>query len=278
MTRKWLNAGVMERHRCRDAAGRDCQPLRTCFCTTCLIRGFTGHGVRGLRAVKRSLSGTISWSGFSTSGMRSNTFAMFGRGRFGLDLHPDNRRVRPVRYGEPPEARAGRSTSRASGTSARGPGQGASGSVAKRVARTRIEEVLRKRWHHDIWEVGGSVKAGSTTSPSLAVHVPPKAATPVDAGDTPPLPTPPFQLEATGAHDRTSLAAHPLSMAGPAVCRQVPEAGWTGAQVRICAGGAQQCAFLPRRNGQGAARSGLVPWQVVRRSKRRSPALKSVRA
>lgn len=30
--------------------------------------------------------------------------------------------------------------------------------------------------------------------------------------------------------------------------------------------------------GQGAARSGVVPWQVVRRSRRRSPALKSVRA
>ena len=45
--------------------------------------------------------------------------------------------------------------------------------VAKRVNRTlaRIDEVLRKRWHHDIWEVseggsGGSAMAGSTTLPS----------------------------------------------------------------------------------------------------------------
>ncbi len=41
LIRKWLNAGVMERHRCRDAAGRDCQPLRTYSCTTCLICGST---------------------------------------------------------------------------------------------------------------------------------------------------------------------------------------------------------------------------------------------
>ena len=44
--------------------------------------------------------------------------------------------------------------------------------IAKRVNRTlaRIDEVLRKRWHHDIWEVGrwlGRVcEAGSTTLPS----------------------------------------------------------------------------------------------------------------
>ncbi len=107
LIRKWLNAGAMERHRCWIASGCHCQPLRTCFCTTCLICGFTRHGARRFRMVKRSLSGTISWSGCSTSGMRSNTFAMFGRGRFGLDLHPDNRRVRPVRHGEPPEAPGG---------------------------------------------------------------------------------------------------------------------------------------------------------------------------
>ena len=34
--------------------------------------------------------------------------------------------------------------------------------VAKRVSRTlaRIGEVLRKRWHHDIWEVGRLARAG----------------------------------------------------------------------------------------------------------------------
>ncbi len=37
-------------------------------------------------------------------------------------------------------------------------------------------------------------------------------------------------------------------MAGPAVCRQAPEvgAGWASVHVRICAGGVQQCASLPR--------------------------------
>ena len=38
-------------------------------------------------------------------------------------------------------------------------------------------------------------------------------------------------------------------LARPAACRQSPEvgAGWINVHVRICAGGAQQCAFLPRR-------------------------------
>ena len=73
--------------------------------------------------------------------------------------------------------------------------------------------------------------------------VPPQAATPVDAGATPPVPASPIQLEATGAHDRNPVAArlHPPPMAGPAVCRQAPEvgAGWFSDHVRICAGGAQ---------------------------------------
>ena len=44
-------------------------------------------------------------------------------------------------------------------------------------------------------------------------------------------------------------------MARPAVYRQAPEVGaaWFSDQVRICAGGAQQCAFLPQREGLGRA-------------------------
>ena len=44
-------------------------------------------------------------------------------------------------------------------------------------------------------------------------------------------------------------------MARPAVCRQAPEvgAGWINVHVRICAGGAQQCAFLPRLGGRARA-------------------------
>ena len=133
--------------------------------------------------------------------------------------------------------------------------------VAKRVNRTlaRIDEVLRKRWHHDIWEVGKVARAGLRRLAQLLcrpgvgpVHpcVPPQAATPVDAGATPAVPASPFQLEATGAHDRNPVVTrlHPPPMAGPAVCRQSPEvgAGWFNDHVRICAGGAQQYAFLPQ--------------------------------
>ncbi len=61
-------------------------------------RSVVSQGVRRFRTVKRSLSGTILWSG--SSGMRRHTFATFGRGRFGLTLHPDNRRVWAVCQGE----------------------------------------------------------------------------------------------------------------------------------------------------------------------------------
>ena len=49
-------------------------------------------------------------------------------------------------------------------------------------------------------------------------------------------------------------------MAGPAVCRQAPEvgAGWFSDHVRICAGGAQQCAFLPQL-GEGLGNDPSYP-------------------
>ena len=49
-------------------------------------------------------------------------------------------------------------------------------------------------------------------------------------------------------------------MARPAVCRQSPEvgAGWFSDHVRICAGGTQQCAFLPKLGG-GARQRPLLP-------------------
>ena len=76
-----------------------------------------------------------------------------------------------------------------------------------------------------------------------------QAATPVDARAAPAVPASPFQLEALGAHDRYPVVAriHPSPMAEPAVRRQAPEvgAGWSNDHVRICAGGVQQCAFLP---------------------------------
>ncbi len=136
-------------------------------------------------------------------------------------------RVRPVRHGELPEARV------------RLPGfQALLHEDPDRTVQARSQNgsqgpASRRGFANDGTTTygrsasGESVKAGSTTSPSLAVHVPSEAETPVDAGDTPPLPTPPLQLEAIGAHDRTSLAVHPSPMAGPAVCRQAPEAGWT---------------------------------------------------
>ncbi len=61
-------------------------------------RSVVSQGVRRFRMGKRSLSGTILWSG--SSGIRRHTFATFERGRFGLTLHPDNRRVWTVCQGE----------------------------------------------------------------------------------------------------------------------------------------------------------------------------------
>ncbi len=79
--------------------------------------------------------------------------------------------------------------------------------------------------------------------------VPPQAATPVDARTTPAVPESPLRLETTGAHVCNIVATrfNPTPVAGPTVCRQPPEvgAGWFTDHVRICAGGAQQCAFLP---------------------------------
>ena len=127
--------------------------------------------------------------------------------------------------------------------------------IAKRVNRTlaRIDEVLRERWHHDIWETGrwlGRVLprlAQLLRRPGVGpVHrcIPTQAATPVDARATPAVSASPPSLGAVGAHDRNPVAArlHPPPMAGPAVCRQAPEvgAGWFNDHVRICAGGAQQ--------------------------------------
>ena len=78
-----------------------------------------------------------------------------------------------------------------------------------------------------------------------------------------------FSWEATGAHDRNPVATrlHPPPMAGSAVYRQAPEvgAGWFNDHVRICAGGAQQCAFLPQlRGGGGARRATGVPTATAR--------------
>ncbi len=243
LIRKWLNAGVMERHRCRDAAGRDCQPLRTYSCTTCLICGST-------RRPKVPDGQAIIVRDDIVVGFQhkrdAEQYLRDVRER-PLWSHPDNRRVRPVRHGELPEARV------------RLPGfQALLHEDPDRTVQARSQNgsqgpASRRGFANDGITTygrsanGESVKAGSTTSPFRAVHVPSEAETPVDAGDTPPLPTPPLQLEAIGAHDRTSLAAHPSPMAGPAVCRQAPDAGWISVQVRICAGGAQQCAFLPRR-------------------------------
>ena len=91
----------------------------------------------------------------------------------------------------------------------------------------------------------------------VSVHpcVPLQAATPVDAGVTPPVPASPLQYEAPGAHDRNPVATriHPSLMAGPAFRRQASEigAGWSTDHVRICAGGTQQCAFLPQLGSSG---------------------------
>ena len=52
-------------------------------------------------------------------------------------------------------------------------------------------------------------------------------------------------------------------------CRQSPEvgAGWFNDHVRICAGGAQQCAFLPQRRGFPAMG---IPTAIFKRVRHRS--------
>ena len=98
----------------------------------------------------------------------------------------------------------------------------------------------------------------------LAERLSPQASTPLAAGAAPTVPASPLRLEASGAHDRNPLAArlHPPPLARSAVRRQAPEvgAGWANVHVRICAGGAQQCTFLPRLGG-GARQRPLLPGQ-----------------
>ncbi len=132
--------------------------------------------------------------------------------------------------------------------------------VAKRVNRTlaRIDEVLRKRWHHDIWEVGRWL--GRVCNGWLNYFAVPGSGRFIRAFLRR------LQRRWMRALRRRSQRArfswkrlermtkilwpralHPPPMAGPAVCRQALEvgAGWFNDHVRICAGDAQQCAFLP---------------------------------
>ncbi len=128
--------------------------------------------------------------------------------------------------------------------------------VTKRVNKTlaRIDEVLRK--HHDIWEVGmwwfyrGWLNYVAVPG-SADQSGPPQAATPVDESVA--VPESPLRLEATGKHVCNIVATHfnPTPVVGSAICHQPPEVGAerTSVQVRICAGGAQKCAFLPQLRG-----------------------------
>ena len=145
--------------------------------------------------------------------------------------------------------------------------------VAKRVNRTlaRIDEVLRKRWHHDIWEVGKWL--GRVCEGWLNYFAVPGSGRFIRAFLRR------LQRRWMWALRRRSQRArfswkrlermteilwatrlHPPPMAGPAVYRQSPEvgAGWFNDHVRICAGGAQQCAFLPQLGG-GARQRPLLP-------------------
>ena len=89
----------------------------------------------------------------------------------------------------------------------------------------------------------------------------PDAETPLAAGAAPAVPASPLRLEATGAHDRNSLAArlHPPPVAGPAVRRQAPEvgAGWSTVHVRILCGEGCAAMRIPTATagGAGATRS-----------------------
>ena len=113
---------------------------------------------------------------------------------------------------------------------------------------------------------GGSAKAGSTTLPSRGrAGSTVRSSAGCNAGGCGRYAAGPaslLRLEATGAHDRNPVATrlHPPPMAGSAVCRQSPEvgAGWFNDHVRICAGGAQQYAFLPQPRGGAQQRPRLL--------------------
>ena len=115
-----------------------------------------------------SVTPTISLSGSNTSGMRSATSATFGRGWPGSVSASTRTRPALVEFGRfadlnrrqrgvgKPETFDFLGLTHYCTTTLRGRFRLGRKPVAKRVNRTlaRIDEVLRKRWHHDIWEVG----------------------------------------------------------------------------------------------------------------------------
>ena len=116
----------------------------------------------------------------------------------------------------------------------------------------RIGEVLRKRWHHDIWESRKVVRAGLRRLAQLPcrpgvwpVH-PCVSTAGCNAGGCGRYAAGPNEPDLVGSDwsalteilwPRASIR-HPWP--DPAVCHQSPEvgAGWFNDQVRICGGGA----------------------------------------
>ena len=198
-----------------------------------------------------------SGSGSNTTGMRSNSSATLGRGwTASASAYPrtrpassnsDGSRLRTV-------AGAGRGDWKHSPssfthfctTTRRGRVRPGRKPIAIRVNRTlaRIDEVLRKCWHHDIREIGawlvrvwqGWLNYVAVPVSSRLLGLLPQAATPVDGGATPAPP----RLEATGAHEGSPLAAclHPPPVARPTLRRQPSGAGagWIAVHVRNRAG------------------------------------------
>ncbi len=175
LIRKWLNAGVMERHRCGHASG--CQPLRTCFHVLDLWFHKASEGSeRSSDHCPGRYCGRVPAGCGDIPSRRSGEAAL---------VSPFTRTI--VEFG-----RGAGSTSWASRTSARRPGEDASGSVAKRVAASRrcfaIDGITT---YGRSAGLSGLVQLLRRPRP-MAAHVPPQAATPVDASDPPPLPAPPF--------------------------------------------------------------------------------------
>ena len=155
--------------------------------------------------------------------------------------------IKPASWGqvcssEPPATRGGETGDvRIPGfcaSTARQPGEGVSGLVADRIAKRvnrtlkRVDEVLRKRWHHDIWErrVAGQVCNGWLNYFAL----PDQAG--MSADHRPQAATPchrwalrrrsqryALQLEAVGTHDGASLATVSIRHPWPDQRFQSPE-------------------------------------------------------
>ena len=258
---------------------------RTCSCNTCSTCGFhkrwRPNVPDGEAIIVRYADDSVVGFQHKRDAERYLRDVRERLARFGLSLHPDKTRLvefgrfavmnRRQRGAGKPETFDFLGFTHYCTTTRRGRFRLGRKPIAKRVNRTlaRIDEVFRKRWHHDIWEVGewlGRVYQGWLNyfavpgSSRYISAIRRRLQTPVDADAAPAVPASPLRLEATGAHNPNLVATgfNPAPMSGlPSITRgrsrmvqrPCPDLRGGCAAMRIptaTAGGAGQPAFLPR--------------------------------